>query len=839
MNKLSIIDKIQLHPLCKQHCSHYTLKNNNDTEDTEYFKYINDIDTSNLCTEEELLRYIHNEVVCKTCKKKLLLTIPSLNNKFYEFNGLKDVRSEDSINCNDIHLNLEYLFTNYKTRLILPFETKVDFSTDRYRQSLVGCFLQLEELLRCEEITEEVVLKQDELIYEILQIIIRFVHTIHKYVNVTIFETSHVPTELHTKLWKLIDLLYGLLYQNIGVFSRTLCSFLEELSMPLYPLLNIHTPHYFEEFKKKCGNDPDAIHKVLMIKKSLNLTRCSDLMTFYRSIEKHLLKYENDFVNLMNQTCVFHDSEEYIGAISFSCDTSILFVLFEYVFGPLLSIDKNQVLMLEQELQMIDLRAYQVITNQHTSLNKVRDRLNQNIIPYDFALIPEYRNEIYNVMKKFDAEVQFHQQIYERQQKYEDELEKTGRKKKNNYSSRVFYGISIIKFFSVIRKISVFTHFLNETKYLLEGLVCDGLETHVMDYLEIIKYDIQIEKITERCKSFEQQRFYDELLLNDDIASKTPKKKSKKKSKSKEKNNNKKMESPTSEVPEKLEWISKVNPSESTNSLVALMEDTTSSDSSDGERWTHVNSTNSTKKKNKATKILQKNNNNVAAVKKNVTSINEKNVKVITIPQSNNVKQGLSFAQALLKNKQPEEEAVNVSKSTDVVQEVTKNTEVVVQEATTNNNITDVVQEVTKNIEVVVQEATTNNNTTDVVQEVTKNTEVVQDAIIFTSEKTKKQKQKKKNQQPPPPPPPPPPPMNYTIPTTLPSNRELTSERYFSRIPNYIHIPTYTPQNFYVPHDPNPKIPMIQQQPLLIPTIAYVPQMYSTPYHIMYPTSFY
>jgi hypothetical protein len=134
------------------------------------------------------------------------------------------------------------------------------------------------------------------------------------------------------------------------------------------------------------------------------------------------------------------------------------------------------------------------------------------------------------------------------------------------------------------------------------------METHVMDYLEVIKYDIQIEKIMERCKILQQQRFYDELL-NDDIASKTPKKKSKKKSKNKEKNNIKKMDSPTSDGPEKLEWISKVNPSESTNSLAALMEDTTStSDSSDGERWTHVNSTNSTKKKNKPTKILQKNN---------------------------------------------------------------------------------------------------------------------------------------------------------------------------------------------------------------------------------------
>jgi regulatory protein len=428
------------------------------------------------------------------------------------------------------------------------------------------------------------------------------------------------------------------------------------------------------------------------------------------------------------------------------------------------------------------------------------------------------QEEIYNIMKRLDAEIQFHQQMYERQQKYEDELERTNRKKKNNYSSRVFYGISIIKFFSVVRKISVFTQFLNETKYLLEGLVCDGMETHVMDYLEVIKYDIQIEKIMERCKILQQQRFYDELL-NDDIASKTPKKKSKKKSKNKEKNNIKKMDSPTSDVPEKLEWISKVNPSESTNSLAALMEDTTStSDSSDGERWTHVNSTNSTKKKNKPTKILQKNNNNVAAVKKNVAinvvgsgnnnnNGNDKNVK-----PSNNVKQGLSFAQALLKNKQSEE-SFNV---TDVVISDNKKADV-----TNENNNANVVTNVTNE----------NNNANVVTNVIVNNTDV-----NVNAEKPKKQKQKKKQQQSVQPPPPPPPPPS---PTTLPANRELTSERYFSRIPNYIHIPTYTPQNFYVPHDPNPNIPMIQQQPLLIPTIAYVPQMYSTPYHMMYPTCFY
>jgi hypothetical protein len=832
MNKLTLIDKLQLFPLSKQHCTHYSIDNeeqNYGWEEEDDKHLLDSVDKTNLCNENDIKKYIYEEIPCYRCKNNLILQLTNVKKDFYEFKGIKELKSENSITCNNIHFNLQYLFSSYQTRssVLFPSDTQVDFSTNRYRKSLTSCFLQMQELLTCQELTEDLIIKQDNVLYEILQVLIRYIHVIHKFANVTIFETSP-PIEIHAKMWKLIDLLYCVMYKHVGIYSKILNEYLEELSLPLYPLLNIHTPHYFEEFKNKCGNDPDAIHKVLVIKKNINLTRFSDLTTFFRSMEKHLSKYENELVEYMNRTNIFHDSEEYIGPISFSCDTSILFVLLEYLFGPLLRIEKEKIYTFIEELQIIDLRAFQVITNQHAVLNKVRERLYKNVIPNDFPLIPEYREEIYGIMKKLDAEIKYHQETYERQIKHEESIAIVNKRKKNDFSSRVFYGISIFKIFCVIRKISTFIHFLNDSKVLLQDLICGG-DSHISEYLDIIKCQIQYKNLNERFQSLRQEYLYDELQKicdldsSNKIASKSAKKKSKKKTK------NKKMESPNSTVPEKLEWISKVNPSESTNSLSTLLQDDTStSDSSDGERWTHVVTTNASKKK-KPTKILQKND---VKTLKNGSGLNNTNNNNNTKKEENvqvnnsNVKEGVSFAQALLKKKELLEiqKMPNVQKA---MQEKQKNVEPVVVPPVP------VIQVMNNN-----DQQNQNQNQQDIQQNQNQNQQDIQQNQNQQQQNiNKKQKKKQQRVQPPPPPPPLSVPVP-TIPLTLPANRELTSERYFARIPDYIHIPNYNPQNFYLPHDSNPNTPRIQQQ-ILIPTIAYVPQMYSTPYNMMYPTYYY
>ena len=831
---LSLVDKIQQAKVCQQHCSHYVI-----TEKEESYEWEKDdwcisnfqfMSFDNLCNESDVIKYIDDNVKCTTCHNELMSFIHKLPTNFYEFDIL-DTRtklvSENTLTFHNINFNLEYLFTNFNAATTSTSEDQwnqwipieIDYSTNVYKLKLIELFGTLHQLLE-QPVSEENMLLQDQTLFDMIQVLITYICVIQKFANVSIFETVP-PIELHSKYWKLLDLMFSMMFKHSFVFTTELSEFLKLLGIPLTPLFNIHTKEYFEDFKRQCGDDADSIHVVLTLKKKINETRLSDIESFFRCTEKHLQKYENDFVSFMKRTCNFHDTEEYLSTLHMSGERSILFVMFELLFGPLLNKRVDKIPTYQQELQCSDLRACQIVTSHMSSYTKHRDLLYKIAIPKNFPLIPEYHKEICDTIRKLDAEWNSYETECSRQIKYEESLARTNHRPVNEFSKRILECITTLKCITVLRKLGTFIHFLNDARYVLEGLVCGIVPyQNVYDYLSIIKKQIQFKELNRRCLVNVNERLLNELLTEESSASVETKKKSKKKTtKKKEKN----MNSPQDPVPDNIEWISKVNPSSSFTSLVTLCEESstiTNSSSDDDKQWTHVTNQKASKSKQKEIRQQPQNTNvqkqkntnkkqNAPPPSQTTSTTTASSSPAITTTAT--VKSGVSFAEILRRKQETPNIPAPVSENTDVVLEV---------------NDAD-------NIPVVVESIPTTTSSEPVV--VPEDVPVVVEPTVVPPKKKKNKKATTTTTLSPPPPPQP------LFPPPLPTGRGLTTERYLTRIPDYIHIPSYNAEQFYIPQI-NADAPVIpqqtQQQIVLVPQVIYVPQMYSTPYHVMYPTMY-
>ncbi len=842
-NTNQLLRKLETLPSYKQHCSHYSIEQDEPYEwekDDWCITDLQNVSFENLCNEENIISHVHKNVKCPYCKSELLSCIHKLPNSFYDFDGInirQKLVSEDSLMIGNVYFNLEYMFTNNGVISLVPDDThdnivsswlprKLDFSTMSHKVKLLELFGQLEEELK-NELTEESILHQDNILYDIIQVLIRYIYVIQKFSNVCVFETTP-PIDIHNKIWKMLDLQFAMFYRHLTLCLNELSSHLNLLNIPMTPLLNIHTKEYFENFKSTYGENVELIEKILRTKKKLNTLRLSDIQSFFNFCEKQLSKYEEDFVSFMKRTSSFHDSEEYLGSIHLSGEQSVLFVLFELTFGPLLHKKVAKIPLYSQELHNTELRACQIVISHMTTFTKQRDLLYKIIVPNDFPLLPEYHKEIYDTVKKLDDEWKLYETQCSRQIKHEESCGVM-----SNYSKRTLEGITLLKCISVLRKLSTFTNFLHESKISLRSIICGSITQPniTYEYLEIIKKQIQFNELHTRCSKESKERIINELLseyneVKNTSASNDTKKKSKKKvTKKKEKN----MNSPQDPVPDNIEWISKVKQSNSFTSLVSLCEESssvTTNSSDDDKQWTHVTNTKASKEtketrlKNNAQQKASTTNNKkqkVSSVVNTTTNAPQQTTSTSTSMSTSTVKSGLSFAQILRRQQEPiVVRDVPVVKTSEPVVPVVKDVPAVI----INNDVP--VVSVVKDVPTV---------------PITKDVPAVP---IKNNSDVKVQKKKKNNNkqqttthnvvQPPPP----------LFPPPLPTGRELTAERYLTRIPDYIHIPSYSPEQFHMTHVNSnaPNVPQQPQQVVLVPQVIYVPQMYSTPYHIMYPTMY-
>ncbi len=848
-----ILKKIQTLPTCKQHCSHYSIHQDEAYEwekDDWCITDLQNVSFEKLCNEQEVVNYINEHVNCPNCKVELLSTIHKLPTNFYDFDILnirEKLVSEDSLTLGNVYFNLEYLFTNNGMISLVPNDTsdniisewlprKLDYSTLTHKLELQDLFIRLSEEFK-QELDEESVMRQDKLLYDIIQILIRYIYVIQKFSNVCVFETTP-PINFHDKMWKMLDLQFAMLYRHLAICLNELSSYFEPFNIPMTPLLNIHTKDYFENFKNTYGDQHELLEKVLQVKKKLNMLRMSDLQSFFDYCEKQLLKYEEHFVSLMKRTSTFHDSEEYLGSIHLSGEQSVLFVLYELTFGPMIHKKIEKIPSCSQERHSTELRACQIVISHMGTFSKQRDLLYKILIPNDFPLIPEYHKEICDTVKKIDDEWKSYESQCARQIKHEEAC-----KVMTNYSKRTLEGITTLKCISVLRKLGTFANFLNDSKISLRSILCGPIMQPkiVYEYLEIIKKQIQFRELHNRCSKETNERILNELLTDCTSASSASasndvKKKSKKKvTKKKEKN----MNSPQDPVPENIEWISKVDIKQTSSfaSLTSLCEDSsTSTSSSDENQWTHVTNA-KTKNKAKVKSIQQTStfeNTNVQKQKKQnapnkkattMSTATTSTASTETIATTKVNSKFLSFAEALKGNNvttvQDHQDNIDV-----VVNQIQENRD---HQDTNDNTIVNQIQE---------NQDTNDNNT--VVNQIEENIVVqTEPVIINTNNNVNKKKKKNKTistttfptlSTPPPPPP--------SLPPPLPTGRELTTERYLTRIPDYIHIPSYNAEQFYMTQI-NSNAPVVpQQQVVLVPQVIYVPQMYSSPYHVMYPTMY-